>query len=123
VQGTLSLRLTNVPWRDALDVAVKTLGFVVVEEQRGILRVVDPLSLQAQMETHSYQLRFARPPSKYIPKISSEFVQSTQKSTAKAGGGTGTGTEFFEKVFPCSPPSRRPALREATWSTCRRRRI
>jgi type IV pilus assembly protein PilQ len=101
VQGTLSLRLTNVPWRDALDVAVKTLGFVVVEEQRGILRVVDPLSLQAQMESHSYQLRYARPPSRYLPVIDSEFVTTTQKTQAKGGGGSQqSGVEYYEKVFP-----------------------
>ncbi len=99
VQGTLSLRLTNVPWRDALNVAVKTLGFVVVEEQRGILRVVDPLSLQAQMESHSYQLRYARPASRYLPVINSEFVTTTQKGSVKAGG-QATGVEFYEKVFP-----------------------
>ncbi|HEX6885460.1 MAG TPA: hypothetical protein VF530_18940 [Planctomycetota bacterium] len=98
VQGTLSLRLTNVPWRDALDVAVKTLGFVVVEEQRGILRVVDPLSLQAQMESQSYQLRYARPPSRYLPNIDSEFVTITQKTTA--AGGQGGGQIDYEKVFP-----------------------
>jgi type IV pilus assembly protein PilQ len=98
VQGTLSLRLTNVPWRDALDVAVKTLGFVVVEEQRGILRVVDPLSLQAQMESHSYQLRYARPPSRYLPKIDSEFVTITQKTTGGTGGAGGQ--IDYEKVFP-----------------------
>lgn len=101
VQGTLSLRLTNVPWRDALEVAVKTLGFVIVEEQRGILRVVDPLSLQAQMESHSYQLRYARPPSRYLPVISSEFVVTTQKTQAKGGGGGQTsGVEYYEKIFP-----------------------
>ncbi|HLQ37287.1 MAG TPA: hypothetical protein VK348_05785, partial [Planctomycetota bacterium] len=38
VKGNITLRLKNVPWRDALDAAVKTLGFVVVEEERGILR-------------------------------------------------------------------------------------
>src|ERR1043165_5485318 len=61
VTGTLSLRLKNVPWRNALDVACKTLGYVVVEEDRGILRVVDPVTLQAQMVTKSYQLRYIRP--------------------------------------------------------------
>ena len=75
VAGTLSLRLTDVPWRDALDVAVKTLGYVVVEENRGILRVVDPVSLQAQMVTRSYQLRYLRPKSIYRPQIKSEFLQ------------------------------------------------
>jgi len=99
VQGTLSLRLTNVPWRDALDVAVKTLGFVVVEEQRGILRVVDPLSLQAQMESHSYQLRYVRPPARYLPVISSEFVAVTQKVTQGGSGGQG-GQVDYERIFP-----------------------
>jgi type II secretory pathway component GspD/PulD (secretin) len=99
VQGTLSLRLTNVPWRDALDVTAKTLGFVVVEEDRGILRVVDPLSLQAQMESHSYQLRYARPPARYLPVINSEFVTTTQK-VSQGGGGSSGGQIDYEKVFP-----------------------
>ncbi len=83
VAGTLSVRLTDVPWRHALEVAVKTLGYVVVEEDRGILRVVDPLSLQAQMETRSYQLRYVRPKSNYAPLISSEFVEG---KSPKASG-------------------------------------
>jgi type IV pilus assembly protein PilQ len=74
VAGTLSLRLTDVPWRDALDVAVKTLGYVVVEENRGILRVVDPVTLQAQMTTKSYQLRYLRPRGRFRPSIKSEFL-------------------------------------------------
>jgi len=97
VQGTLSLRLTNVPWRDALNVAVKTLGFVVVEEERGILRVVDPLSLQAQMESHSYQLRFARPPARFLPVINSEFVAISQRTSSAASAG---GMIDYEKIFP-----------------------
>jgi type II secretory pathway component HofQ len=110
VQGTLSLRLTNVPWRDALNVAVKTLGFVVVEEQRGILRVVDPLSLQAQMETHSYQLRYARPPSRYVPEIKSEFVTTTQKTRLRRG----TPAPRLRAIFPALA-ALKAALRAATW--------
>lgn len=87
VQGTLSLSLKEVPWRDALDVAAKTLGFTIVEENRGILRVVDPLSLQTQMVTRSYQLRYIRQPSKYEPILSSEFVQNTQQTKKQAQGG------------------------------------
>jgi type II secretory pathway component GspD/PulD (secretin) len=80
VQGSLSLNLRDVPWRDALDVTAKTLGFTIVEENRGILRVVDPLSLQTQMITRSYQLRYIRPPSKYEPVLASEFVLNTQQT-------------------------------------------
>jgi type IV pilus assembly protein PilQ len=87
VAGTISLRLNDVPWRHALDVAVKTLGYVVVEEERGILRVVDPLTLQAQMETRSYQLRYLRPKGRYEPKLTSEFVFSPPR-VAKAGSGS-----------------------------------
>ncbi|MEZ5978898.1 MAG: hypothetical protein R3F34_11835 [Planctomycetota bacterium] len=75
VTGTLSLRLTAVPWRDALEVAVKTLGFTVVTDRRGILRVVDPKSLEDQLTVESYQLRYLRPRATYKPVIKSEFVQ------------------------------------------------
>jgi type IV pilus assembly protein PilQ len=74
VAGTISLRLKDVPWREALEVAVKTVGFTVVEDSRGILRVVDPLTLQAQMESRSYQLRYLRPPGQFVPKIKTEFA-------------------------------------------------
>ncbi len=74
VDGTISLRLDKVPWRDALEVAAKTLGYAVVEDRRGILRVVDPATLQDQLETRHYQLRYLRPRSSYVPVINSEFV-------------------------------------------------
>lgn len=96
VSGTLSLRLTDVPWRDALSVATKTLGYTIVEEDRGILRVVDPISLQAQMETRSYQLRFLRPKGNYEPIITSEFVWRVGgRPTARAGASVN-----IEDVFP-----------------------
>ncbi len=94
VTGTLSLRLTNVPWRDALDVAVKTLGYVVIEENRGILRVVDPVTLQAQMDTRSYQLRYIRPKSKFKPMIKSEFLQPIQVQQAAKGGAEDVSKSF-----------------------------
>ncbi|MEW6074564.1 MAG: hypothetical protein AB1726_18460 [Planctomycetota bacterium] len=92
VAGTLSLHLTDVPWRDALDVAVKTLGYTIVTESRGILRVVDPQTLQAQMETRSYQLRYVTPKSKIVPVIESEFLKGTFE------GGTGDMTKDFPLI-------------------------
>lgn len=90
VAGTISLRLTDVPWRDALEVATKTLGYTIVEEERGILRVVDPVSLQAQMETKSYQFRYLRPRGNFAPVIQSEFVT----------GGTKPASGKLEEDFP-----------------------
>lgn len=96
VKGTLSLRLNDVPWRDALDVTVKTLGFTVIEDRRGILRVVDPVTLQAQMATRSYQLRYIRPSSRFRPNIKSEFLLQTQ---LQGGGGAGAGGQDISKRF------------------------
>ena len=75
VTGTLRVRLRNVPWRDALEEVAKTRGYTVVEERRGILRVVDPLTLEKQKVTRSYQLRFVRPRGPRSPRIQSEFIQ------------------------------------------------
>jgi type II secretory pathway component GspD/PulD (secretin) len=85
VKGAISLRLNDVPWRDALDVTVKTLGFTVIEDRRGILRVVDPITLQAQMVTKSYQLRYIRPSSRFRPNIKSEFLLQAQMNQQAQG--------------------------------------
>ena len=74
VQGTVRVRLNDVPWRDALEEICKTLGFTVVEERRNIFRVVDPISLEQQKVTRSYQLRYIRPKSTRVPVITSEFI-------------------------------------------------
>lgn len=78
VQGQITVRLKNVPWRHALDACVKTLGFVVVEEDRGILRVVPASNIEQDLETATIQLRFVRPQSVYVPFISSEYIQNQQ---------------------------------------------
>lgn len=74
VQGPITLRLKNIPWRDALDAAVKTLGYVVVEEQRGILRVVTPANMKQDLVTREFQLRYVRPRSAYVPFINTPYV-------------------------------------------------
>ncbi len=74
VQGTITLRLRDIPWRDALEATCKTLGYVVVEEARGILRVVPSSSLREDLVTRSFQLRFVRPRSSYLPFLDSQYV-------------------------------------------------
>ena len=89
VTGSLTVRLNDVPWRNALEEVVKTRGYTVVAEQRGILRVVDPLTLEKQLVTRSYQLRYIRPKGNYVPIIKSEFVEG------KAKAPTGKTSEHF----------------------------
>lgn len=99
VAGTVSVRFNNVPWREALDVTAKTLGFTVVEEKHGVLRVVSPERLQDQLETRTYQLRYLRPKSLYKPQIKSEFIQSQQNQQQQKGGGAGGTTADYLKTF------------------------
>lgn len=73
VQGTVTVTLRRVPWRSALDTVVKTLGFVVVEDDRNILRVTDPTRLQEQLETRVFTFRFVRPPSPYLAHIKTDI--------------------------------------------------
>ncbi|MFT4543231.1 MAG: type IV pilus assembly protein PilQ [Planctomycetota bacterium] len=80
VSGNLTVRLNDVPWRDALEEVAKTRGYTVVEERRGILRIVDPASLERLHVTRSYQLRYLRPPGNYVPMIKSDFISGSAKA-------------------------------------------
>jgi type IV pilus assembly protein PilQ len=81
VQGLVNVRLTDIPWRDALETIVKTLGFTVVEEDRGILRVVSPSSLQDQLETRIFELRYLRPPGTYTAFIKTDYAVGAPAQT------------------------------------------
>jgi type IV pilus assembly protein PilQ len=96
VTGSISVRFEDVPWRDALDVVARTLGYTVVEENRGVLRVVDPLTLQDQLETKTYQLRYLRPKSMYRPVIKSEFIQNLAGQGGAAAGGAGGQVDYMK---------------------------
>lgn len=75
VEGTVRLRLKNVPWRDALEQICEARGYTVVEKARNILSVVDPAQLERQKVTRSYQLRYIRPRSSRAAVLKSEFVE------------------------------------------------
>ncbi|MFT7617988.1 MAG: type IV pilus assembly protein PilQ [Planctomycetota bacterium] len=79
VLGNVHLTLNNVPWRTALDTVAKSLGFVVVEEEFGILQVVHPSKLREQLVTNMYQLKYVRPPMTYRPLIKSEYTVGAPK--------------------------------------------
>lgn len=85
VQGTITLRLKDIPWRDALEATAKTLGYVVVEEARGILRVVPTSNMKEDLVTESFQLRYIRPRSVYLPFLQSPYVQSARRTLQMDG--------------------------------------
>lgn len=90
VEGNVFLRLKDVPWRTALDTVAKSLGYVVVEEQWGIYRIVTPETLQKQMVTRVFPIKYLRPPPNYLPRIDTEYAYNRKgETTGAAGGGAG----------------------------------
>lgn len=92
VKGTISLRLKNVPWQDALEAIIKTRGYVIVQEKEGrILRIVPPQEIETQLETRIFRLRFIRPKSIYVAQMASNYFTKTDGSqllgTARGGAG------------------------------------
>lgn len=85
VEGAVHLRITDVPWRTALETVVKTLGFVVVEDGYNIYRVVHPTSLESQMVTKVMQVKYLRPPPRYQPKIQTQYADSATTTAAAEG--------------------------------------
>jgi type IV pilus assembly protein PilQ len=75
VKGAVTVNLKNIPWRDALEQIVKTLGYAVVEEDRGILRIVPRSQLKEQLETRVVRLSYIRPPSPYRAYLESEYAK------------------------------------------------
>ncbi|NUM36824.1 MAG: hypothetical protein HUU50_19955, partial [Candidatus Brocadiae bacterium] len=83
VKGSISLRLKDVPWQDALEAIIKTRGYVIVKEKDGrILRVVPPEEIEADLETKIFKLRFIRPKSVYIAKMKSDYFSTTKEDLA-----------------------------------------
>lgn len=91
VEGSVWLRLKDVPWRTALDTVARSLGFVVVDEAHGILRVVRPSALEAQLVTRVMPVRYLRPPPPYAPQIKSEYAEKAAKAAP-----SGTPGENFD---------------------------
>src|SRR5204862_5431121 len=79
-EGAVYLRINDVPWKTALDTVAKSLGFVVVEEPWHIYRVVHPSSLEAQMETKIFPVKYLRPPAPYVPKIKTQYAEGQAKA-------------------------------------------
>ena len=110
VKGLVTVNLKNIPWRDALEQIVKTLGFVVVSEDRGILRVIPLGDLQRQLETRVIRLKYIRPPSPYRAYLNTEYAKETIKApdslkadfpileALKAAVDTEGGTILYDRV-------------------------
>jgi type IV pilus assembly protein PilQ len=85
VEGKVYLRIKDVPWKTALETVTKSLGYVVVEEEWGIFRVVSPETLETQMITRVFPIKYLRPPPPYDPKMETLYAE---KRTSAGSGNT-----------------------------------
>lgn len=54
----LTMTLHGVPWREALDVIVKSMGYVWIEQDYQIIRIVTPGAVEQDLQTRIYQLNY-----------------------------------------------------------------
>jgi type IV pilus assembly protein PilQ len=86
VQGTITMSIKQVPWREALDIVLKTLGYVLVEEKHGVLRVATPEELKQQMETRVFRLSYLTPEgARYTAKIETDYATYEKSRTSGRG--------------------------------------
>jgi type II secretory pathway component GspD/PulD (secretin) len=97
VEGTVTARVVNQPWTKALDDVVKTSGFITVREGN-VVRVVHPSTLQQQLVTKVFKLKYILPPDTYRPMIDSAYVSGgpvSQTDARRALAGAGASTAAF----------------------------
>ncbi len=78
VTGLVTMVIVDRPWRDALEAVVKTNGYHLVQEDRGILRVVDDTGLSTHLERRLFQLKYIRPMETYVAKIDTLYAVGEQ---------------------------------------------
>ncbi|MSR45962.1 MAG: hypothetical protein EXS13_02655 [Planctomycetes bacterium] len=99
VTGNVTMVINDRPWRDALEAVVKTNGYYLVQEDRGILRVVDEQGLSTHVERKLFALRYLRPRGSYVAQIASEYIEKRQIQQGGGGGGQSV-AEQVKKRFP-----------------------
>ncbi len=101
VKGNVTMVINDRPWRDALEAVIKTNGFYLVQEDRGILRVVDEAGLSTHVERKLFPLRYLRPKGSYVARIETSYIETRQEGKGSAGGAGGQSVaEQTKRRFP-----------------------
>ena len=98
IEGTVHCQLYDIPWTTALNYIVKSNGYVILQDQN-VMQVVDPKSLEEQLITRVFQLRYLQPPDSYTAKIQTDFADKTA-SGAEVTGVTGSGAVLSGVPLP-----------------------
>ena len=75
VKGKVNLRLKDVPWKHAVEQAVKAAGdYAIVEEEFNLLRVVPTESLKSQIENRIFPLHYISAPGNYKATLKTSYA-------------------------------------------------
>jgi type IV pilus secretin PilQ/predicted competence protein len=98
INGQVSMRLENVPWKDALNIVVKTLDFVAVDDVNNTIRITTPGKIATQLDIRIFRLAYISPEgSKYTPQMQSDFFTRTgTTTTATSNASTIAGSSLMD---------------------------
>ena len=87
IQGEVSMRLENVPWNEALNIVVKTLDFVTVNEANNTIRITSKDKIAQQLDIRIFRLAYISPEgSSYTATLTSEFATRSGSKDVKDAG-------------------------------------
>ena len=87
ITGEVSMRLENVPWNEALNIVVKTLDFVTVNEANNTIRITTKDKIAQQLDIRIFRLAYVSPEgSSYTATLTSEFATKTGSKDVKDAG-------------------------------------
>ncbi len=96
VTGKVTVNLSGIPGRDALDIIARAAQCVLVPEKRGVIRIARPSELETQMETRVFLLAYIQAEgSRYRAKIDSDVAETVK---AKSGESQMSLKDVLDKV-------------------------
>ena len=81
VRGNVTMMFKDVPWMDALQSIIKTTGYALVKEDNNIVRIIKTESLQEQLGTRMFQLKYLKPPGDFKATIVTSYAVGAPKAS------------------------------------------
>ena len=95
IVGEVSMRLENVPWNEALNIVVKTLDFVTVNEANNTIRITSKDKIAQQLDIRIFRLAYISPEgSSYTATLTSEFATRSGSKDVKDAGQSESSTSL-----------------------------
>lgn len=100
VTGTVSMRLENVPWKDALNIVVRTLDKVLVDEANNVIRITTPGKIATQLDIRMFRLAYLSPEgSRYTAILTSDFTKREESKDEDGANKQAVGQSLIDVLL------------------------